>query len=137
MATPFLSRVRSSFPGSVLAFLQGFSTIRDKKSIFVYWNATEGAYMHVKGNIVRSAEDIEADDFIPLPDLSQEDAMRILAITTPGASDLRYTIQEETPLEIVLLRLAILHQPNMNTLTARQETLVAPFRPPAHKKARA
>lgn len=132
----FLSRVSASFPGSILAFLQGFSTMRDKKSVFVYWNASEGTYMHVNGRVVRSAEDIEPDDFIPLPDLSQADAMRVLALTTPGASDLPYTIPEETPLELVLLRLAILHQPNIRTLTARQETLVAPFRPPAYKKTR-
>ena len=124
-----------AFPGYRFAFLNGFSTLEHQRSILVRWNGVDGLeckYLRV-GQIPRvmSGADLEPGDFVPLPDMTQDEVMLLLAPTTPAAAYIHYTIQERpdnVELETAMLRVAVVHKPNLQTLTARQERLVAGFR---------
>jgi hypothetical protein len=133
--TPFfLFKDDPAFPGYRLAFLNGFSTVEYVRDVLVYWNGLYGAnceYVIVgRSQVIRGA-DHEPGAFIPLPNVTQEDVMLLLAQITPAAGYIPYSVPElpiNIELETAMLRVAIVHKPNIKTLSSRQQQIVAPFR---------
>jgi hypothetical protein len=135
-ASAFLSRF-NLHPGFELHFLYGLNTVEVQVNKFVYYNRGTRTYFKLnKSDVMHSAveQDLMDDQFIPLGELTEEQAKKFLALTASASVDVPLSIDETDDIfEMACLRIAIYYNPKIE-LTRRQSDLVFEFRPENYKK---
>lgn len=91
-----------------------------------------GRYVDVDGR-AHDGSQSSPSNFIRFPDLSEMDVLRVLALSAPNANSFHFKIPSDPALELPYLRVALYYNPKIQ-LDARQEELVARFRPAKRAK---
>jgi hypothetical protein len=116
-------------PEFYLVFVTGLQIVGEgKTNIFAYYNPETQQYYQVNDRVNGRVHDGSAADpknFVPFPDMSEMDVVRVLALSAPGANS--FVVGVPPAIELPFLRVALFYQPHF-PMDARQRELVKPFR---------